>query len=239
MNTATSAKRFYKTASVEASGNAGRWLVCLDGRAISTPLKHRLELPTPELAQAIADEWQSQEEVIDLPSLTLTRLANVAIDRTPVARAEMTAEISRYAETDVTCYLSAENSELRARQDDAWRVWRGWAGRNFDIVLVPVEGIVAAPQPEASLMAVCQYAEGLEDFRLTGLSWACSLFGSAILSLAVDQQALEAPLAMTLSCIDEDWQAEIWGADDEALLARAARNRDALSLKTWRDALSG
>ncbi|MGB0262185.1 MAG: ATPase, partial [Henriciella sp.] len=78
--------------------------------------------------------------------------------------------------------------ELRARQDEAWRVWRGWAGRNLDVVLVPVEGIVAAPQPAASLNAVSAYAEGLDDYRLTGLSWACSLFGSAVLSLAVDQQ---------------------------------------------------
>ena len=238
MNTKTSAKRFYDSASVETSENVDRWLVCLDGRAISTPLKHRLELPTRALAQAIAEEWQSQTDVIDLPALTLTRLANVAMDRTPVVRAEMIAEISRYAETDVTCYLSAENSELRARQDEAWRVWRGWAGRNLDVVLVPVEGIVAAPQPAASLNAVSAYAEGLDDYRLTGLSWACSLFGSAVLSLAVDQQALDATTAMNLSCIDEDWQAETWGADDEALQARAARNRDALSLKTWRDALS-
>ncbi|MGB0262186.1 MAG: ATP12 family protein, partial [Henriciella sp.] len=95
MNTKTSAKRFYDSASVETSENVDRWLVCLDGRAISTPLKHRLELPTRALAQAIADEWQSQTDVIDLPALTLTRLANFAMDRTPVARAEMIAEISR------------------------------------------------------------------------------------------------------------------------------------------------
>ena len=103
--------------------------------------------------------------------------------------------------------------------------------------MVPVVGLVASPQPEASLQAVRQHAIGLDDFRLTALTWACSLLGSAVLALAVERGALRATDALAASVVDEDWQIEQWGQDDEAMAVRAARLQDAEALQKWFDAL--
>ena len=236
MDKVTLPKRFYKTAA--AAEVQGGFAVELDGRPIKTPAKTGLTLPTKALADAIAAEWESQGETLHLQEMTLTRLANVAIDRTPDTRAELATELARYAGTDVTCYLAETPSELRARQEAAWQPWRDWAGKTLGIVLVPVIGLIASPQPQASLDAVRNHALERDDFRLTALTWGCSLFGSAVLVLAVEAGALKADAALAASCIDEDWQAEQWGEDDEAKAVRLGRAREAAALQTWFDALA-
>lgn len=235
MSTANLPKRFYKDASV-AHGDRG-FSVELDGRAIKTPAKATLTLPSEALAKAIAAEWNAQGETLDLQAMTLTRLANVAIDRTPETRAELAEELRRYAETDVTCYLAEAPAELQARQEAAWKPWRDWAGRDLGIILVSVTGLIASPQPEASLSAVRAHAVSLDDFRLTGLTWACSLLGSAVLALAMERGKLDAKQALLASCVDEDWQIEQWGEDDEAKAVRAGRARDAEALQLWFETL--
>ena len=70
----------------------------LDGKPVRTPARRPLAAPTRELAQAIADEWQAQTEVIDPANMPLTRLANSIIDGVadnpgPVARGDR--QISR------------------------------------------------------------------------------------------------------------------------------------------------
>lgn len=228
-------KRFYKDAAVARDGEG--YSVELDGRAIKTPAKATLTLPSEALARAVAEEWAAQGETLDLQGMTLTRLANVALDRTPETRADLAEELSRYASTDVTCYLAEAPAALRERQEAAWRPWREWAGKELGVVLVTVVGLIASPQPQASLDAVRDHALGLDDFRLTALAWGCSLLGSAVLSLAVQCGVLGARDAFAASCVDEIWQSEQWGEDDEAMTVRAAREKDAAALQIWFDAL--
>ncbi|MEL7231820.1 MAG: ATP12 family protein [Pseudomonadota bacterium] len=235
MDKVTQPKRFYKDATVEAVSSG--WTVHLDGRGVKTPAKAALALPSEALARAVAGEWEAQGETLDLASMTLTRLANVAIDRTPATRADLVAEVQRYGETDLTCYLAEAPAELQARQDAAWRPWRDWAGETLGVVLVPVYGIVASPQPQASLEAIGAHAETLDDFALTGLAWACSLLGSAVLALAMERGAISAEVAFAASLVDEDWQIKQWGEDEEAMAARAGRARDARALGVWFKAL--
>ncbi len=235
MDKVTKPKRFYKVASI-ASVDGG-YAVELDGRPIKTPAKVTLTLPTEALAKAVAGEWDAQGETLDLQGMTLTRLANVAIDRTPETRSDLAEELARYAGTDVTCYLADAPTELRARQEAAWKPWRDWAGQDLGVVLVPVVGLMASPQPQASLDAALQHALKLDDFRLTALTWACSLLGSAVLALAVEQGRLSAPDALNASLVDEDWQIEQWGQDEEAMQVRAARLKDAEALQLWFEAL--
>ena len=87
-------KRFYESAKPEQI--PGGWTVELDGRSIKTPARVALKLPTEKLAKAVAAEWNAQDAEIDLMSMHLTRLANVAIDRVPETRYEMADELARY-----------------------------------------------------------------------------------------------------------------------------------------------
>ena len=236
MTSSTGPKRFYKTTSIEEAETG--WAVLLDNRTVKTPARAGLILPSQRLAEAIAAEWDEQGERLDLSGMMLTRLANVAIDRTPEARDEMVEELTRYAETDLLCHLEDREPTLRQRQDENWGPWRSWAGKSLGIVLVPMEGIMASPQPAASLDAVREHARPLDDFRLTGLSWATALFGSVVLALGVEQNQLQADTAFKLSCLDEDFQAEQWGHDEEASQVRQSRANDAAAIGLWFEGLS-
>ncbi len=228
-------RRFYGAASVEPGG--GGWVVTLDGRPLRTPEKRALALPTQQLAQAIADEWAAQGERIDLQSMFNTRLANVAIDRTPAVREEMAGEAAGYARTDLTCHLADSPASLRQRQEAAWGPLRDWAGETLGVRLSPVVGVIAADQPAESIEAVRRHALSLDDFRLSALVHATALAGSVVLGLAVERRRITAEQAHELSRIDEAFQASLWGEDAEARTRADRMLAEARALNLWFDAL--
>jgi len=218
-------RRFYKEAAVLRDGD--KWAILLDDKPVRTPEKNHLATEHETLATLIAEEWAAQGDLIDPTTMPLTRLLNVSIDGAPGARDALADEVAKYAETDLVCHLADGPSELRARQDAGWGHWREWAGKKLDIVLVPVEGVIASPQPDASLKAARDHAASLDDLGLTALTWAMALYGSAVLALAVEQGELDALDAFDLSRIDETWQIEQWGEDEEAMEVVARRRADA------------
>ncbi len=77
-----------------------------------TPAKAKLAVKSRELAEAMAEEWQTQGDEIDLADLPLTRLAGTAIDLIEPRRAQIIAEIAKYAATDLLCYRAENPPEL-------------------------------------------------------------------------------------------------------------------------------
>ena len=99
------AKRFWKEAAVVVAGDG--FAVELDGRLVKTPAKAALILPTAAMAEAIAAEWQSQEEVINPATMPLTKTANAAIDKVAIQHAEVAELLAAYGDSDLLCYRAA------------------------------------------------------------------------------------------------------------------------------------
>lgn len=59
-STGTMGRRFYKKAHMEPAEDGSGYLVLLDGRVLKTPAKKPLKVASPELALAIAAEWEWQ-----------------------------------------------------------------------------------------------------------------------------------------------------------------------------------
>jgi chaperone required for assembly of F1-ATPase len=228
-------RRFYENAGVAPS--EGGWAVSLDGKPLHTPARRALALPTEALAELVAGEWRAQADRIDFATMHANRLANVALDRTPETRAELAVEASRYAETDLVSHLADRPDALRQRQEAAWAPLRAWADETLGVRLIPVTGIIAAPQPQASIEAVRRHAEGLDDFRLTALVHAVAMFGSAVIGLAVERRRLTAVEGHEASLVDEAFQASLWGEDAEAVRRRNVIREEAKTLDLWFDAL--
>ena len=71
-------------------------------------------------------------------------------------------------------------------------------------------------QDAAALDRLRDALDAFDDFALAAAHDLISLSGSLVLALAVTRDVLTAEQAWRLSRIDEDWQIEQWGADEEA-----------------------
>ena len=72
-------KRFWEAAVAIATEDG--YAIALDGRRVKTPAKADLILPTEDMANAVAAEWNNVGDTIDPREMPLTGLANAAIDR--------------------------------------------------------------------------------------------------------------------------------------------------------------
>lgn len=226
-------KRFWTSAEVTEA--PGGFAVTLDGRQVKTPAKAPLVVPSRALAEAIAREWQAQDEKIDPATMPVTRGANAAIDKVRPQHAEVAALIADYGGTDLLCYRAEAPRELVARQSAHWDPLLDWAEAALGARLAVTQGVVPVAQPEATLAALSARVAAMDEWQLAALHDLVGLTGSLVLGLAVAEGRLTADEAWTIAQIDEAWQAEQWGADDEAA-AHADRKRAALldAERFWR-----
>jgi chaperone required for assembly of F1-ATPase len=208
------ARRFY--AKAEAAPVDGGFGVLLDGRTLRTPGRCVFAVPTLALAQACAAEWEAQTGEIRPGTMPLSRLANVAIERTPQTRAEIVANVGKYAETDLLCHRADHPARLAERQAGAWDPLLNWAAEALQVHLYPAAGIMIDPRNPEAAPVVEALAAALDDFRLTGLAHATGLAGSCILAFALERGRIGAAEAAGLASLDEEWSLETWGEDAEA-----------------------
>jgi chaperone required for assembly of F1-ATPase len=211
--------RFYK--QVDAVRRDDGFVIHLDGRPIKTPAKALLMLPTPALANAIADEWAMQNEKIAAETMPLTRLANTAIDGVAGHRAAVAAAILKFGRHDLLCYRAEAPAALAERQRAAWNPHLLWLAARHGAKLDVTVGVAAIDQPEAALAALARALEAYGAFALTALHVLASVTGSLTLGLALAEGRIDADTGFALSRLDEDFQAEKWGRDAQAT-ARAA-----------------
>jgi chaperone required for assembly of F1-ATPase len=230
-------RRFYKVA--EAAPVEGGFAVHLDGRTPKSPAKSPLVLPTLALAQLVAAEWEAQEALIDSAAMPATRLAFTAIDRISETRAEVAKEVAAYAGSDLLCYRAEHPTPLVERQDRDWQPLLDWAGRELGVTFTPVAGIIHAPQPPETLAEVEALALSLDDFSLAGVAYAAGLLGSTVLALAIRADQIDGQRALDLSRLEEIFQAQTWGQDEEAKLRAQHLSVEAKVLERWFAALRG
>jgi chaperone required for assembly of F1-ATPase len=214
-------KRFYQQAQAEPV--AGGHAILLDGRAVKTPRKLSLVVPSRDLAVEIAAEWAAQGERIDPQSMPLTRLANTALDAVADHAGAVRADIVSYAASDALLYRASEPIELAERQAAAWDPVLTWAAQSLNAQFVPATGIIHVAQPEAALAAMAAALEPYDGWRLAPLHVITTLTGSALLAIAVAHAALPVNEAWAAAHVDEDFQISRWGSDDEAEARRAHR----------------
>jgi len=230
-------KRFYREASVVRVD--GRITVTLDGRTVRTPLRKPLDIPTEPLAAAIAAEWDAQEEIIEPASMPMTQFASTAIDRVAERRDAVIDEVVAYGGTDLLCYRADGPAELVARQAKTWQPLLDWAAKRFGVALVATEGVIAIEQPSEALVALRDVLAERDAFGLAGLHNLTTGLGSVVLALAVEQQEMGAESAWQASILDETWQAEKWGQDEEEEQRRAALRDNVLSASRFLSLLRG
>jgi len=226
-------KRFWNLAAV--TPDQGGFCVELDQRRVKTPAKNTLVVPTQSLAEAVCREWNEVEEKIDPNQMPFTRSANAAIDKTHSNHAEVVDMIAAYGDADLICYRATEPSALVDRQAQAWDPMLAWAKEELGIDLVTHAGVMHLPQEARNLAILHKHTAQLDAFALTAFHDLVSLSGSLILGFATLRSAYRATQIWDLSRLDEIWQQEQWGTDEEAETTASLKREAFLHAKMFYD----
>jgi chaperone required for assembly of F1-ATPase len=216
-------KRFYSSAGVAETAEG--YAVTLDARTIRTPAKRALLLPARSIAEAIAAEWDAQKDLIDPSSMPLTRLANSIIDGVADRPQEVADDIAKYLQSDALFYRADHPEALVARQAERWDPVLFWAADRLGAHFILAQGILHVRQPDQAVDAA-RAAMPADAWRLGALHMATTLTGSALLALALLHRELDADAVWAAAHVDEDWNIEQWGADDEVMSRRSTRLAD-------------
>ena len=207
-------KRFWKAATeVECEGG---FTVTLDARAVKTPAKTALIVPTLHMAEAIAQEWGAQVEKVRPETMPCTRAANSALDKVAVQFDEVAAMIAAYGGSDLLCYRAEAPQALRVRQDAGWDPLLAWVAQDLQAPLSVTTGVMPIPQAAQSLQNLHAQVAACTPFELAALHDLVAISGSLVLGLAVIKDRLSVDDAWRLSRIDEYWNIELWGQDEDA-----------------------
>ena len=207
-------KRFYNQASVVVQGPG--FGIELDGREVKTPEKRPNLSPTKAMAEVICQEWNDQQDKVNPDSMLMAKLQNTAIDRVETRRGDLIAELVKYAGTDMLCYRADFPEDLAQRQADTWQPLLDWVMDVHDITLKVTTGIIHVEQDPGQLVKLRHYLEGVDSFRLAAFYNITTLCGSVSVALNVLGGNITAEQAWQAAQLDENFQIEHWGLDEEA-----------------------
>lgn len=216
-------KRFYERVDVRDEG--GGFAVVLDDKPIRTPSKRALVAPHRVLAEVMAQEWRAQREIIDPVTMPMTRLANSVIDAVADRVDVVRDDIAKYFETDLVFYRAGDPEGLVTREAAHWDPVLSWAAQELGAHFILAEGIVHVRQP-AQAVAAARAALPRGPWEVAALHIITTITGSALLALALLHGARDADQVWAAAHVDEDWNIEAWGMDEEAATRRAARQSD-------------
>jgi chaperone required for assembly of F1-ATPase len=213
-------KRFYQQADIAETADG--FAIQLDGKQVRTPSGRPLVAPTRDIADGIAAEWNAQVENIDPLTMPLTRFANT-VGEAVVDRVDAVAEdVVKYLGSDLLFYRAGHPEGLVAREAALWDPVVFWAADALGAHFILAEGIVHVRQPDSAI-AAARAALPADPWSIAALHVVTTLTGSALLALALKHEVLDADQVWAAAHVDEDWNAEKWGVDEEVAARRAAR----------------
>jgi chaperone required for assembly of F1-ATPase len=217
-------KRFYTEAAIAEEN--GRFAIKLDGRGARTPGKNVLSLPTHLAASIVAREWNDQVDVINPHLMPATRIVNTALDGVSTMMPEVGTEIADFAGSDLVCYRADEPPGLVQLQDQHWNPVTDWARDKLGVRFQLAEGIIHASQSSEALAKVKETVSSYDDpISLACLHVLTTLSGSCLIALMAASGAASGETAWQAATVDDNWNIQFWGQDEEAAI-RLARRKD-------------
>jgi len=213
-------KRFYSATGVTDAADG--FAITLDDRSVRTPSGRPLVAPTREIAEAMAAEWAAQNENIDPLTMPLTRFANSVVEAV-VDRAELVADdVAKYLGSDLLFYRAGHPEALVAREAKHWDPVLFWAADALGAHFILAEGIMHVSQPDTAV-AAARAALPADPWSIAAVHVVTTLTGSALLALALAHGVCDPDQVWAAAHVDEDWNAEKWGVDEEVAARGAAR----------------
>ena len=234
-------KRFYKNVDVrrqdgdqaDGSGPGPGWQVTLDERGVKTVGGAAQIVPSHAIARSLAAEWEAQGQTLDPKSFVLRDLADYAIDVVARQSGDVVEKLLNYGETDTLLYRADPDEPLYARQLEIWEPIVAAFEAREGVELVRISGIVHRPQPDATMARFRKRLCDLDPFALAGMEIMASLACSLTTALNAAEPDANSEEFWDAASLEEEWQAELWGRDEEAENRRNERKAQFLTACDW------
>jgi len=213
-------KRFYGHAGVVETPDG--FAITLDDKPVRTPSGRALVAPTREIADGMAAEWEAQKEIIDPLTMPLTRFANSVVDAVVDGVEAVADDIAKYLGSDLLFYRAGHPQELVAREAELWDPIVFWAAETLGAHFILAEGIVHVRQPDTAIAAARATLPD-DPWSVAALHVVTTLTGSALLALALLHGAIDSEQVWNAAHVDDDWNIQQWGVDEEVAARRLAR----------------
>jgi chaperone required for assembly of F1-ATPase len=224
-------KRVYKAVSVTASEHG--FTVLLDGRPVRSPARRDLTLSNRALAEAVAAEWDAQAETVEPRSMPIMSLAATAADRVETQREHVIDTIVGYAGSDLLCYRAETPEDLVRRQTETWQPLLDWCADAFQARLKVTTGIMPVAQEPKALNAIREAVSAYDVLSMTALHEMTAISGSVVIGLAIAEGRLEGEDGIAAAQLDELFQIERNGEDEEAMERLANMRADLLAAEEF------
>ena len=218
-------RKFWKTVKVKKK-SSNSYEILLDENVLKTPMKKKLTIQNSKIAEEIYKEWNQDKNIIDTDAMIFYGIISTSIDKISNNRILYVNEILNFIDTDLICYRAEEPNDLVQ-----------WQSKNWDPILLKVEkyinnkidvfkGIMPFKQNKAIKFKITKFLTNFSDLEIIALHKITNITGSIFLSLCILNNDIIKEKVFELSHLDELWQAENWGYEEEA-----SKNREKINIE--------
>ena len=208
-------RKFWKTVKVKKK-SSNSYEILLDENVLKTPMKKKLTIQNSKIAEEIYKEWNQDKNIVETDAMIFYGIISTSIDKISNNRILYVNEILNFIDTDLICYRAEEPNDLVQ-----------WQSKNWDPILLKVEkyinnkidvfkGIMPLKQNKGIKFKITKFLTKFSDLEIIALHRITNITGSVFLSLCILNNDIIKEKAFELSHLDELWQDENWGFEEEA-----------------------
>ena len=212
-------KKFWKTIEIKKVSSK-EFYILLDNRKLKTPLKNELILSNHLIAKEVLKEWDQSSDIINTDDLVFYGLLSTAIDRVREEKNSYINDIINFIDTDLICYRADSPIDLVSSQNKHWDPIILLIEKYIDTKITVFKGVMPSQQSSKVHHRFKNLIVELSDVQISVLHRITNLVGSVFLSLCILKKDLTNKQAFELSFLDELWQAENWGYEEDASAKR-------------------
>lgn len=214
-------KRFYTKVALQDVGDG--WQVTLDGRGVKTAGGIPQTVRPMALAKALADEWEAQGDELDPTTLPLRDMVDYALDIVSSDSNGVIDTVLSYGDTDTLLYRADPDEPLHARQQEVWDPLVTAFEAEHGVTMTPISGVMHRDQDPQTMATLRATLNRFDPLALAGVEMMASLAASLIVALSATRTDTDPLELWAAASLEENWQADLWGRDDEAEKRRSKR----------------
>ena len=218
-------RKFWKMVKVKKK-SSNSYEILLDENVLKTPMKKKITIQNSKIAEEIYKEWNQDKNILDTDAMIFYGIISTSIDKISNNRILYVNEILNFIDTDLICYRAEEPNDLVQ-----------WQSKNWDPILLKVEkyinnkidvfkGIMPLKQNKGIKFKITKFLTKFSDLESIALHKITNITGSVFLSLCILNNDIIKEKVFQLAHLDELWQAENWGYEEEA-----SKNREKINIQ--------